>query len=101
MVTGEVLRLAMLTTTSPVPPGRSRLAGEELAVAEIVRLCAAPARASPLEPAATSTPQLDAATATVRVSRQPSNAESTRARRLHRVRRDRVPRRGVACLARS
>lgn len=87
MVTGTVLELVMVATTSPLPPGNSRLLAAGEATAAIVTFATVPDWASPLEPPVRPTVQLVAANATAAVSTVPATTDAARTARGRRVRR--------------
>src|SRR5579863_1153601 len=85
MVTGNALGLLMVSTTSPLPPGYSRLAADGEATALMVRLATLPDWASPEEPEFSPTTQFDAAKAAAPAKAAPVMAEMTLVRFDHRA----------------
>jgi hypothetical protein len=87
MVTGTVLVLVIVATTSPVLPGKSKLVAAGMATAVIEMFAMVPDWASPLDPLLRLTVQFVAANATAAVSTVPATTEAARTARGRRLRR--------------
>jgi hypothetical protein len=81
-VTGNGFGFVIVATTSPVPPGYSRLDTEGVATAVIVRFWTLADWLSPLDPAPRLTTQLDAANAPPPANRAPIAAAAIVDRRV-------------------
>lgn len=87
MVTGTAFVLVMVATTSPLPPGNSKLVAAGEATAAIETFAIVPDWASPLEPLFRLTVQFVAANATAAVNTVPATTDAARTARGRRLRR--------------